>query len=256
MIKLFRNIRKKLVSDKPSVERTTSYLKYAIGEIILVVVGILIALQVNNWNEQRKDNAKMRMNVNSIGEDIQTDFIELQKTIQSLHQQEEAARNIIPIMESENKFIADSLQFILDFNALTTTPIIEERINTWTFLNSSGILSEFPDTKLLKMLQDYYNEFRNITTNFTNSANPVRLELRKLKYELFTDIEHRKFFPTKTPKAPNGIVYTAIFEDKRILALSRFIGSTASYFENRFKTIESKAEDIIDYIEKNYTQEK
>lgn len=34
------------------------YLKYAIGEIVLVVVGILIALQINNWNEQRKENLK------------------------------------------------------------------------------------------------------------------------------------------------------------------------------------------------------
>ena len=38
--------------------KTGKYFKYAIGEIILVVVGILIALQINNWNEQRKNNTK------------------------------------------------------------------------------------------------------------------------------------------------------------------------------------------------------
>jgi len=54
MAKLFNNIRKKLVSDKPSATRTANYLKYAIGEIILVVIGILIALSINNWNENRK----------------------------------------------------------------------------------------------------------------------------------------------------------------------------------------------------------
>ena len=53
MIKLFRNIRKKLVSDKPSLSRTSNYLKYAIGEIVLVVIGILIAIQINNWNTER-----------------------------------------------------------------------------------------------------------------------------------------------------------------------------------------------------------
>ena len=53
MIKLFRNIRKKLVAEKPSAQRTTNYLKYAIGEIVLVVIGILIALTINNWNENR-----------------------------------------------------------------------------------------------------------------------------------------------------------------------------------------------------------
>ncbi|GAA4268157.1 DUF6090 family protein [Hyunsoonleella aestuarii] len=51
MIKFFRNIRKKLLAEG----HTSKYLKYAIGEIVLVVIGILIALQINNWNEDRKD---------------------------------------------------------------------------------------------------------------------------------------------------------------------------------------------------------
>jgi hypothetical protein len=50
VIKLFRNIRQKLLTEG----KTSNYLKYAIGEIILVVIGILIALQINNWNENRK----------------------------------------------------------------------------------------------------------------------------------------------------------------------------------------------------------
>ena len=50
MIKLFRNIRQNLIMEN----KTGKYLKYAIGEIILVVLGILIALQINNWNEHRK----------------------------------------------------------------------------------------------------------------------------------------------------------------------------------------------------------
>jgi len=55
MAKLFNNIRKKLVSEKPSANRTANYLKYATGEILLVVIGILIALQVINWNENKKN---------------------------------------------------------------------------------------------------------------------------------------------------------------------------------------------------------
>ena len=50
MIKFFREIRQKLLSQN----RISQYLLYAIGEIVLVVIGILIALQVNNWNENRK----------------------------------------------------------------------------------------------------------------------------------------------------------------------------------------------------------
>ena len=50
MIKFFRKIRQKLLTEN----RTGQYLKYAIGEIVLVVIGILIALQINNWNEKSK----------------------------------------------------------------------------------------------------------------------------------------------------------------------------------------------------------
>jgi hypothetical protein len=50
MIKLFRNIRQNLLNEG----KTTKYFKYAIGEIILLVIGILIALSINTWNENRK----------------------------------------------------------------------------------------------------------------------------------------------------------------------------------------------------------
>ena len=54
MIKFFRNIRRSLLSEG----KTSKYLKYAVGEIVLVVIGILIALQINNWNEHRKELKK------------------------------------------------------------------------------------------------------------------------------------------------------------------------------------------------------
>ena len=50
MIKFFRSIRKALLAEN----KFSKYLIYAIGEIVLVVIGILIALQINNWNENRK----------------------------------------------------------------------------------------------------------------------------------------------------------------------------------------------------------
>ena len=52
MIKFFRKIRQKLLSEN----KFSKYLIYAIGEIALVVIGILIALQINNWKEQRREN--------------------------------------------------------------------------------------------------------------------------------------------------------------------------------------------------------
>ena len=54
MIKFFRNIRKRLLGEN----RFSRYLIYVLGEILLVVIGILIALQINNWNEARKERKK------------------------------------------------------------------------------------------------------------------------------------------------------------------------------------------------------
>ena len=54
MIKFFRHIRKNLLNEG----KTSKYLKYAIGEIILVVIGILIALQINNWNEKKANEER------------------------------------------------------------------------------------------------------------------------------------------------------------------------------------------------------
>ena len=51
MIKFFRKIRQKLLTEN----KFSKYLIYAIGEIILVVIGILIALQINNWNEEKQN---------------------------------------------------------------------------------------------------------------------------------------------------------------------------------------------------------
>ena len=50
MIRFFRSIRQQLMNEN----KPAKYLKYAVGEVLLVMIGILLALQVNNWNEGRK----------------------------------------------------------------------------------------------------------------------------------------------------------------------------------------------------------
>ncbi len=70
MIKLFRNIRQNLLNEG----KTTKYLKYAIGEIILVVIGILIALSINNWNEDRKSRKQEVKYLNNLRADIELEL--------------------------------------------------------------------------------------------------------------------------------------------------------------------------------------
>lgn len=69
MIKFFRHIRKNQVMEN----KTRKYFKYAIGEIVLVVIGILIALQINNWNEHRKEGYKETAYLERLKQDITFD---------------------------------------------------------------------------------------------------------------------------------------------------------------------------------------
>ena len=73
MIKFFRNIRKKLILENQSVIKNTNYFKYAIGEIVLVVIGILIALQINIWNEQRKTELNLKYKLNLLVTSLKND---------------------------------------------------------------------------------------------------------------------------------------------------------------------------------------
>jgi hypothetical protein len=77
MIKFFRQIRQKLLSDK----QFSKYILYAIGEIFLVVIGILIALQINTWNEDRKNLEKENYYLNSIKTSISLSQSELDRVI-------------------------------------------------------------------------------------------------------------------------------------------------------------------------------
>ncbi|MDX1472079.1 MAG: DUF6090 family protein, partial [Flavobacteriaceae bacterium] len=66
MIKFFRNLRQSMISQN----RVSKYLLYAIGEIILVVIGILLALQINNWNQNRIESREEFKALKNLKEDF------------------------------------------------------------------------------------------------------------------------------------------------------------------------------------------
>lgn len=77
MIKFFRSLRKQLLVEN----RTAKYLTYAIGEIVLVVIGILIALQINNWNTAKKLDAKELVLLSELKSNLETNLENLEKDI-------------------------------------------------------------------------------------------------------------------------------------------------------------------------------
>jgi hypothetical protein len=85
--------------------KTTRYLKYAIGEIILVVIGILIALQINNWNENRKDRFVEKTMLQAINNDIKTDISAIKSMLALELNMLSSNRELISILkDKQSKF--------------------------------------------------------------------------------------------------------------------------------------------------------
>ena len=83
MIKFFRKIRQKLLTEN----NFSKYLIYAFGEIVLVVIGILIALSINNWNEGRKNDLKESLLIKNIIEDLSLDSVHMSQSLNELADQ-------------------------------------------------------------------------------------------------------------------------------------------------------------------------
>ena len=91
MIKFLRHIRYNLMEQN----KTGKYLKYAIGEIVLVVIGILIALQINNWNENRKTHRKEVILAEQLLEDARADSVFFQSRITFQKKRDTLFNNLI-----------------------------------------------------------------------------------------------------------------------------------------------------------------
>jgi len=100
MIKFFRNLRQTLIMEN----KTSRYLKYAIGEIVLVVVGILIALQINNWNENRKEQQTLNNIYALVAEDLKSDIDEITNIIKSEKSREQIIDKILGGNMTEEEF--------------------------------------------------------------------------------------------------------------------------------------------------------
>jgi hypothetical protein len=81
MLRFFRHIRQRLLTDN----KFSKYLLYAIGEILLVVIGILIALQIDTWNENQKSDAKAQGYYIQLLEDLNSDIVFAKSMIKDYH---------------------------------------------------------------------------------------------------------------------------------------------------------------------------
>ncbi len=133
------------------------YFKYAIGEIILVVIGILIALQINNWNEQKKQTSIEISYLKRLSQDLHQDSIFWLRKIEQRKQKVEGANQIMKFAFSDNR---DTI-FNMGQPLMNLITWIDTHINNHTFkeMLSSGNLNIIKNDsikhKLLRLDQSY-----------------------------------------------------------------------------------------------------
>ena len=91
--------------------KTSRYIKYAIGETILVVIGILIALQINNWNEARKNSKREQLYLESFKEDLLKNEKELLRIIEKSDRINKSADSILKL-KHRTIFLSDPLKLV------------------------------------------------------------------------------------------------------------------------------------------------
>jgi uncharacterized membrane protein YgaE (UPF0421/DUF939 family) len=173
MIRFFRDIRQKLTAEN----KVAKYLRYAIGEIMLVVIGILIALQVNNWNEIRKERLVEIKYLKNLKHDLQSDSTDLvyYKNIQV--GQANAAQELIKLAKTKN--VSDV--FKLD-SLYTTVALWWEFVpnnNTFEELRSSGNLKLLRNDTIKNLLLDLNKENEDLVS----SRNHMRREYENYLYD-------------------------------------------------------------------------
>lgn len=157
MIHFFRRIRRSLLNQ----ERVGKYLLYAFGEILLVVIGILIALQVNNWNQERINKNKEKVYLKEIKASLQMDLTDQNRVFHFNQKKMELILQIITEMGKE-KSKTDHMLYL--FGLLNQEPegsLVEYDVfvpNRAAFDNmlSSENIGIIQDDQLRFKLSEYY----------------------------------------------------------------------------------------------------
>lgn len=178
MIKFFRKIRQKLLTEN----KFSKYLIYAIGEIILVVIGILIALSINNWNQGRIDKKSESTYLKDIKKEIQNNSSILDYYIKNRLPFKIEGLLAAKKYSEENIEIKDTIAFL---NTVTKGGMIT---------NGLGILS-----------RNTYNELLN-TGNFQLiSKDSIKIKVKKYYWGLDADDINVETYKSDITKYTTGL---------------------------------------------------
>ncbi len=180
MFKFFRNIRHNLLSEG----KMTNYFKYAIGEILLVVIGILIALQINTWSQMHKDSKEEFIILEKLHSNIITDSIYLNYQITRI----QSLLDTLTLIEMEMKDAHLDRFSVNIYTPLLTVIAMDLETTTWQNLKSTGKLNLIKNTFLMDSLQSYYTQFENVNKNWQEGFQSYNRSILAPKFFEFDDL--------------------------------------------------------------------
>lgn len=253
MFKFLRNIRKQLLSHLPT-GKVPSYLAYAVGEIFLVVIGILIALQINNWNEERKQNHSIRLTIQSLIEDFKQDTIQLKLDIKTIEEDLERLGGFKDRLSQPTSTI-DTLRHIARYEYIPFfDPSNEMNRNTIVSILNTGIIEYFDHglkAKILKFNSDQLKSIKIMDENVSIYLNT--------QYSFGLGIASQSGNPNSmltsvTIDGPLSEQYWSTIDDKQLLQsmLNTISGKMAM---NKFllltkKNLFDNTTEILSYLQK------
>jgi len=150
MIKFFRRIRQKLLS----ANKFSKYLIYALGEIFLVVIGILIALQINNWNEYRKERILEDSLLEKMSDNIKDDIDQYEKVLTVEANYRIQIDSFLTVIRNPTKYRIGDLDKY--YKALWFFERFTPNKGALTNLISSGKINIIQNEVLLENILEYY----------------------------------------------------------------------------------------------------
>jgi hypothetical protein len=165
MIPFFRKIRKKMADDNKPIQ----YMRYAVGEIVLVVIGILIALQINTWNEERKSKKLEQTYLIRLKNDLVQDTLYIVHNIENLKKQKariyQFVHELYNVQKTEEEF--RQLYFLQSY---FTENLVMQTI-TYEELKNTGLINIFQNESLKIEILDLYRTYEVAANHFIEINN-------------------------------------------------------------------------------------
>ncbi|WP_411768573.1 hypothetical protein [Winogradskyella sp. A3E31] len=248
MIKFFRHLRQKMLAENPSTGRAgkiSKYLLYAIGEIVLVVIGILIALQINNWNQQQLEKKQIRNIYARIVKDFENSANEIERDIEKKDNFYPLLQNILKGEVNSDSLLTNLEYFNKYFNSTTGFPDIQITDTGIRLLESKIELNYELNNELTEALTLLYSEHLYEIEIDKEAFNKWWWQLQTYIVEKGIRVDYRI----------HGIRTTfanMIFEDDMFKNyLHRYAGSWRGY-SNKLKKFKTQGEILIEEIKKEY----